>query len=75
MNRKIDELGRIVIPKEIRNYLNIKYNDCFAIEIKDNSIVLTKEFDLEEWLNERIANEMDTMKRLAFKEVLEVIKK
>lgn len=75
MNRKIDELGRIVIPKEIRNYLNINNNDCLAIEIKDNSIVLTKEFDLEEWLNERIANEMDTMKRLAFKEVLEVIKK
>lgn len=75
MNRKIDELGRIVIPKEIRNYLNINNNDCLAIEIKDNSIVLTKEFDLVEWLNERLANEMDTMKRLAFKEVLEVIKK
>jgi len=74
MNRKIDELGRIVIPKEIRNYLNINNNDCLAIEIKDNSIVLTKEFDLVEWLNERLANEMDTMKRLAFKEVLEVIK-
>ena len=74
MNSKIDELGRIVIPKEIRNYLNIKDNDCLAIEIKDNSIVLTKEFDLVEWLNERLANEMDTMKRLAFKEVLEVIK-
>ncbi len=34
--RKIDELGRIVIPKEIRKKLNIKIGDPLEISIIDN---------------------------------------
>lgn len=40
--RKIDELGRIVIPKEIRNILGIHSNDDLEIFIDDMKIVLTK---------------------------------
>lgn len=40
--RKIDELGRIVIPKEIRNVLSIHSNDDLEIFIDDMKIVLTK---------------------------------
>lgn len=40
--RKIDELGRIVIPKEIRNVLGIHSNDDLEICIDDMKIVLTK---------------------------------
>ena len=40
--RKIDELGRIVIPKEIRNVLSIHSNDDLEIFIDDMNIVLTK---------------------------------
>ena len=40
--RKIDELGRIVIPKEIRNVLGIRSNDDLEIFIDDMKIVLTK---------------------------------
>lgn len=40
--RKIDELGRIVIPKEIRNVLGIHSNDDLEIFIDDMKIVLTK---------------------------------
>ena len=40
--RKLDELGRIVIPKEIRNSLNIKNGDSLDIYIDDKKIVLSK---------------------------------
>ena len=40
--RKIDDLGRIVIPKEIRNLLNIQNNDNIEIYIDNKNIILTK---------------------------------
>ncbi len=40
--RKIDELGRIVIPIEIRNKLNINEKDLLEIFIEENSIILKK---------------------------------
>lgn len=40
--RKIDELGRIVIPKEIRKNLNIRNGEDVSIFVKDNMIVLKK---------------------------------
>ena len=42
ISRKIDDLGRIVIPKEIRNNLNIHVNDELEIYIKENKIILEK---------------------------------
>ena len=42
MTRRIDELGRLVIPKEIRKNLKIRDNDQVEISIIDNKIVLTK---------------------------------
>ena len=40
--RKIDELGRIVIPKEIRNALNIQCNDDLEIYVDNYNIILKK---------------------------------
>lgn len=40
--RKIDGLGRIVIPMEIRNKLNIAENDPLEIHVEGSSIVLKK---------------------------------
>lgn len=40
--RKIDELGRIVLPKELRKYLNINPGDDFQINIEDQKIILEK---------------------------------
>ena len=40
--RKIDELGRIVIPKEIRTVLKINSGDDLEIFIEDNQIILKK---------------------------------
>ena len=42
MNRNIDTLGRIVIPKEMRKQLHIKENDPLNIELQDNKIIITK---------------------------------
>ena len=38
--RKIDELGRIVLPKELRKSLNINSGDDFQISIDENKIIL-----------------------------------
>lgn len=40
--RRIDELGRIVIPKDIRKNLRIKTSDSLEIFINDNDIILKK---------------------------------
>ncbi len=40
--RKIDGLGRIVIPMEIRNKLDIAENDPLEIHVEGTSIVLKK---------------------------------
>ena len=40
--RKIDELGRIVIPKEIRRNLNIRNGEDVSIYVKDDQIILKK---------------------------------
>lgn len=40
--RKIDDLGRIVLPKEMRSNLNISSGDDFEILIEENDIILRK---------------------------------
>ena len=40
--RRVDELGRIVIPKELRNNLKIKSGDFLEIFLDDNKISLKK---------------------------------
>lgn len=42
INRRIDELGRIVIPREIRDHFRVKAGDSFEIFIEDENIVLRK---------------------------------
>lgn len=40
MIRRIDELGRIVIPKEYREILNMQSGSCLAMTVQDNKIVI-----------------------------------
>lgn len=40
--RKIDELGRIVVPKEIRKNLNIKNGEDVQIYVEEDKIILKK---------------------------------
>lgn len=40
--RKIDDLGRIVLPKELRRHLNINTGDDFQIILDNNRIILER---------------------------------
>ncbi len=40
--RKVDELGRIVLPKELRTVLNINEKDSIEIFTDDDKIILQK---------------------------------
>lgn len=40
--RKIDELGRIVVPKDVRQTLSIKCGDEIEITVEDGAIILKK---------------------------------
>lgn len=42
ISRKIDELGRIVIPIEVRKELGIKDGESLDISIINNKIILEK---------------------------------
>ncbi len=42
MARKIDDLGRIVIPAETRRLFGIREGDHLSIAVEGDSIVLTK---------------------------------
>jgi len=44
MVRKVDELGRVVIPKEMRRILNIKTGNSIEMLIDDNNQVVLKKF-------------------------------
>ena len=47
MVRKVDELGRVVIPKEMRRILNIKSGSSIEMSINNNNqVVLEKFFEL-----------------------------
>lgn len=66
MNRRIDDLGRLVIPREMMNTLGIKAGDEVTISM-DNygiSIVKAQTVDLQGRLNEILNSEMDDAEKL-----------
>ena len=40
--RKVDELGRVVLPIELRRVLNIKEKDSLEIFVDDEKVILKK---------------------------------
>jgi transcriptional pleiotropic regulator of transition state genes len=40
--RKVDNLGRIVLPKELRETLQIDIQDPLAVYVEDNMVILKK---------------------------------
>ena len=40
--RQVDEMGRFVLPKEIRKALDINFKDSIAIYTEDDKIILKK---------------------------------
>lgn len=54
MNRKLDDLCRIVIPVELRKQLNLKTGDEVNFELQGDKIIITNpnlRDEFEEWLD------------------------
>lgn len=61
--RKVDQLGRVVLPKELRKTLNIKeVEDSLEIYVEDNRIVL-KKYDENEGIS-GIVRRVDQLGRI-----------
>lgn len=41
--REIDDLGRVVIPKEVRVVLEIKALDTLYLQVRNGEVIITKE--------------------------------
>lgn len=71
--RKLDELGRITIPIELRRNLQLDEKDALEISINENQIILTKyctsdiftgsQDDLIEYMGKPVSRE--TVRKLA----------
>jgi AbrB family transcriptional regulator, transcriptional pleiotropic regulator of transition state genes len=44
--RKIDELGRIVLPSELRKILSMRHGDELSISVEGDLVILEKRQDL-----------------------------
>ena len=60
MIRRVDSLGRIVIPKEIRKVLKIKENEQVEINVEGEEIILNRYSELES-LDESLKKLIDTI--------------
>lgn len=64
--RKIDELGRIVIPIELRKILNIQEKDSLGLSLTEDGIFINKEkpscifcnsnFELQSFYGKNVCN-------------------
>lgn len=57
--RRIDDLGRIVIPRELRHNLNIKIGDAFSINVINGDIIIKKATSHCTFCNSEIENGLD----------------
>ena len=49
IKRRIDRLGRIVIPKEYREFYHMDYNDeVFIVDTKDGLLISNKSYKVVE---------------------------
>lgn len=49
--RRIDDLGRVIIPKEIRRVLSIREGDPLEIHIDDNMVCYRKYIPESDYIN------------------------
>ncbi len=67
--RRIDDLGRIVIPKEIRRNLRIRDGESLEIFVDSNNIIL-KKFSIMRNVDEYAANLVDSLHSFTKKSVI-----
>ena len=67
--RRIDELGRIVVPKEMRRILRIREGESLEISTESDSIVL-KKYSLVESINSFIVQYVEAIHASSKKEII-----
>lgn len=67
--RRVDSLGRVVIPKEIRKVLKIKENEQLEIKVEDDKIILSKYSDIHDY-DKSINNLVDGIKNISNKDII-----
>lgn len=67
--RRVDCLGRVVIPKEIRKVLKIKENEQVEINVVDDTITLNKYTDIHE-NDKSITNLINSLKDIFNKDII-----
>ena len=67
--RRIDELGRIVIPKEIRKNLRIKEGENLEIFVDKNEQIILKKYSLMKNLDSFVENLADSLNSLLKKNI------
>lgn len=60
--RRLDDLGRIVIPKEIRKSLKFMEGDALELFVENNSLIL-KKYDNSDEIAQNCANWIDQHQR------------
>ena len=76
MKRKIDNLGRLVIPIEMRDELKIKNGDEVNIELQGNSIVIknVKNIEIASYIKEiQLREDITTETYRVLENILKVI--
>ena len=67
--RRVDSLGRVVIPKEIRKVLKIKENEQLEIKVDDDKIILSKYSDIHDY-DKSINNLVNVIKDISNKDII-----
>ena len=70
--RQMGEKGQVVIPKDIRNLLNLKFKQNVVFEINNEEVRIKTEQNPEEWLKDFL-NVPKLKRRLSSKELKKVI--
>ena len=67
--RRIDELGRIVIPKEIRKNLRIKEGESLEIYVDNEDRIILKKYSLMKNMEEFVVLLADSLYSLIHKNI------
>ncbi|MBQ9023654.1 MAG: AbrB/MazE/SpoVT family DNA-binding domain-containing protein [Bacilli bacterium] len=69
ITRRIDDLGRIVIPKEIRKNLKIKENEILEVFVENENIIL-KKFSSFDDMDKTFTRFIEVLENITFNSVL-----